>query len=370
MVRVEIQGLSCRYGDVWAVRDVSLEVEPGEIFFLLGPSGCGKTTLLRAVAGLVKPAAGEVLFNSHPMGTVPAHKRNIGFVFQNYALWPHMTVAENVEYGLVTRRVGRSARASRVEAALKMLDLTGLEERHPGELSGGQQQRVAVARAVVIEPDVLLMDEPLSNLDARLRAEMRRELKALVRRLGVTTIYVTHDQREALSMADRIAVMREGSIVQHAPPRVLYTTPESEFVASFVGEANILDGEVVQVVAERYGDYDEHYEVVTSSARFMVAAAGEFKKGDKVKLLIRPEDLLVGPAGSATENALEGRIVDEAYLGGIEEIVVELPGATRLRVVRIASGDEGHIELGDTVELSVPASQIRLFKVEDGTEEE
>ena len=360
MVRVEIQDLSVSYGEVRAVRDVSLEVEPGEIFFLLGPSGCGKTTLLRAVAGLAKSASGEILFNSRPMKTVPVHERNIGFVFQNYALWPHLTVAENVEYGLLTRSVGKSVRASRVEATLRMLGLTGLEERLPGELSGGQQQRVAVARAIVIEPDVLLLDEPLSNLDARLRAEMRRELKALVRRLGVTTIYVTHDQREALSMADHVAVMREGSIVQHAPPRVLYTTPQTEFVASFVGDANILDGEVVRVDT---GDYGEQYEVLTAAARLTVAAVGDFKKGDKVKILIRPEDLLVGPAGASTENPLEGRIVDEAYLGGIEELVVELPGATRLRVVRIASGDESHIELGETVELSVPVSQMRLFRV-------
>ncbi len=164
-------------------------------------------------------------------------------------------------------------------------------------------------------------------------------------------------------MADRVAVMREGSIIQHAPPRVLYTTPQTEFIASFVGDANILDGEVVQVTK---GDYGEQYEVVTTAARLMVAAVGEFKKGDKVKVLIRPEDLLVGPAGSSTENPLEGRIVDEAYLGGIEEIVVELPGAVRLHVVRIASGDESRIELGEPVELSVPASQMRLFKVEKG----
>ena len=364
-----MQNLSVRYGDVWAVRDVSLEVEPGEIFFLLGPSGCGKTTLLRALAGLTRLASGEVFFNSRPMNAVPVHERNIGFVFQNYALWPHLTVAENVEYGLVTRKVEKSARAWRVDAALKMLDLTGLEERPPGQLSGGQQQRVAVARAIVIEPDVLLLDEPLSNLDARLRAQMRVELKALVRRLGVTTIYVTHDQREALSMADRIAVMHEGGIVQHAPPRVLYTTPRTEFVASFVGEANMLDGEVVRAVADRHDERGEQYEVVTPAARLTVAAVGEFKKGDRVKILIRPEDLLVGPAGASTENPLEGRIVDEAYLGGIEELVVELPGATRLRAVRIASGDESGVELGQTVELSVPASQIRLFKVEDESEE-
>jgi ABC-type Fe3+/spermidine/putrescine transport system ATPase subunit len=357
VVRVEIQNLSVHYGDVRAVRDVSLEIEPGEIFFLLGPSGCGKTTLLRALAGLIRPAAGEVLFNSRPMGTIPVHERNIGFVFQNYALWPHLTVAENVEYGLLARKVEPAARTSRVAAALRMLGLTGFEERRPGELSGGQQQRVAVARAVVIEPDVLLLDEPLSNLDARLRAEMRRDLKALVRRVGVTTIYVTHDQREALSMADRVAVMREGAIVQHAPPRVLYTTPQSEFVASFVGEANILDGEVVRVS-------DELFEVATPTARLKVAAAGKFEKGDRVKVLIRPEDFLIGPAGSSTENPLEGRIVDEAYLGGVEELVIEMPGATRVSVMRIASGDESRIELGDAVELSVPASQMRLFKAD------
>jgi len=354
VVRVEIQSIAVRYGTFWAVKEVSLEIEPGEIFFLLGPSGCGKTTLLRAVAGLSRPAMGEVLFNGRPMNTVPVHEKNVGFVFQNYALWPHLTVAENVAYGLTTRGVDKESQKSRVATALSMLSLSGLEERYPGELSGGQQQRVAVARAVVVEPDVLLMDEPLSNLDARLRAEMRTELKALIRRLGVTTIYVTHDQREALSMADRVAVMRDGAIVQCASPRALYDEPANEFVASFVGETNVFEGEVKRV--------DDDIVEVKTPFEVLKATKGslEVAKGDAVHVLVRPEDIAVGAALQGS-NIVGGRVTDIAFAGGIEEVFVEVQGAVRVHVMRSLK-DAETLELGETVEVAFDADRARLFK--------
>jgi iron(III) transport system ATP-binding protein len=361
VTRVEIQHISVRYGPLWAVREVSLEVEPGELFFLLGPSGCGKTTLLRAVAGLTRPAMGEVLFSGRPMVTVPVHERNVGFVFQNYALWPHLTVAQNVAYGLVTRKVDRETIDSRVEAALSMLGLLGFELRRPAELSGGQQQRVAVARAVVIEPDVLLMDEPLSNLDARLRAEMRRELKALIRRLGVTTIYVTHDQREALSMADRVAVMDDGVVVQVGAPHEIYNHPLNEFVASFVGDANILDAKVT-------GRTEGGFNAKALGAPLRVAGGSDLRRGDVARLLIRPEDVAAG-VGIEGDNILAGRVVDVAFLGGFEEILVELSGGLRVR------GRRRHVpgqpfKPGEEIEIAFPADRVKFFKVEEEDEEE
>ncbi len=364
MKRVEIQDISVRYGAHWAVRDVTLDIEPGEMFFLLGPSGCGKTTLLRAVAGLSRPAMGEILVDGRPMNTVPPHERGIGFVFQNYALWPHMTVEENVAYGLVARKVEREAIVSRVETALAMLGLGGLGERHPGELSGGQQQRVAVARAIVIEPDVLLMDEPLSNLDARLRSEMRRELKALIRRLGVTTIYVTHDQREALSMADRVAVMRDGGVVQCDAPGELYSDPATEFVASFVGEANTIEGEVA-------GLADGGFKVKTAAGVLKGVAAGTFRQGDPVRVLVRPENVTVG-AGidyDDGDNLLRGTIMDIAFLGGFEEVLVDLGRGLRIRSLRARAGATA-FELGEGVEVAFAAERAKVFGDEEVEEEE
>jgi len=359
--RVEIQDISVRYGAHWAVQDVTLDIEPGEMFFLLGPSGCGKTTLLRAVAGLSRPAMGEILVDGRPMNTVPPHERGIGFVFQNYALWPHMTVEENVAYGLVARKVEREAIVSRVETALAMLGLAGLGERHPGELSGGQQQRVAVARAIVIEPDVLLMDEPLSNLDARLRAEMRRELKALIRRLGVTTIYVTHDQREALSMADRVAVMRDGRVVQCDAPGTLYSSPASEFVASFVGEANSIEGEVS-------GLADGGFKVKTAGGVLKAFAAGTFRQGDLVRVLVRPEDVTVG-AGIDGDNLLRGSVMDIGFLGGFEEVLVDLGRGLRIRALRPLGGATA-LELGENVEVAFAADRAKVFGDEASDAEE
>ena len=238
---VRMESVGKRYGDHWAVREVSLSIRPGEFYTLLGPSGCGKTTLLRLLAGFVTPDEGRIVVDDEVIDAVPPWKRNLGMVFQHYALWPHLTVFENVAFGLRERGVSGRALAERVAAALGQVGLAGLEARRPSQLSGGQQQRVALARALVIEPRVLLCDEPLGALDRKLRQQMQFELKELQRRLGVTLVFVTHDQEEALAMSDRIAVMSRGKVEQVGAPTEIYERPRTRFVADFIGEINLLD---------------------------------------------------------------------------------------------------------------------------------
>jgi iron(III) transport system ATP-binding protein len=245
--RLVIKDIRKTYTETVALDNVSLEVEPGEFFTLLGPSGCGKTTLLRSVAGFVVPNHGEIYFNNDRIDTLPPQKRNIGMVFQDYAVFPHMSVLKNVGYGLVSRRIQGQEAEDRITAALRLVDMENLAHRMPSQLSGGQQQRVAVARAVVVRPSVLLMDEPLSNLDAKLRIQMRRDIRELQSNLKITTVYVTHDQAEALAVSDRIAVMRNGMVEQIAPPEELYRKPKTEFVARFLGNENIVSADVVSV---------------------------------------------------------------------------------------------------------------------------
>ncbi|HRU06852.1 MAG TPA: ABC transporter ATP-binding protein, partial [Candidatus Brocadiia bacterium] len=234
MVSVNLQSVTKRFDRVTAVNGVTLQVERGELFFLLGPSGCGKTTLLRIIAGFCDATQGQVLFDDRDVTSLPAHKRNTGMVFQNYALWPHMTVEENVAYGLDVRKTPAAERKRRVAEALDMVRMAEYASRRPTQLSGGQQQRVALARAIVIQPDVLLLDEPLSNLDAKLRNEMRDEIRRVHRQTGLTAIYVTHDQKEALSLAGRMAVLRDGRVEQSGPPREVYDRPANAFVAQFI----------------------------------------------------------------------------------------------------------------------------------------
>src|SRR5947208_1766376 len=246
-MRVSIRNLTKRFGSTAVLKDVSLEIGSQELFFLLGPSGCGKTTLLRLIAGFYQPDGGEVLFGDKPMNDVPPHRRNTGMVFQNYALWPHLTVAENVVYGLEVRSLPASEKKARLAEALSIVQMEKYADHTPNQLSGGQQQRVALARALVIRPDLLLLDEPLSNLDARLRLEMREEIRRIHSQTKITTIYVTHDQKEALSLADRMAVMRDGVIEQLGDPRTVYRAPANRFVADFIGETNWLPSQVDSV---------------------------------------------------------------------------------------------------------------------------
>src|SRR5215475_14061361 len=241
---VELNDITLAYGSFVAVAGVSLAIERGTFLTLLGPSGCGKTTILRSIAGLVNPTAGDISIAGRRVNDVPIHKRNIGLVFQNYALFPHKTIFDNVGFGLKYRRVERGSIAQRVKRALDIVRLPGVERKLPSELSGGQQQRIALARAIVIEPDVLLLDEPLSALDANLREEMRTELKPIQRELGITTVFLTHDQEEALAMSDRIVVMNHGRVEQTGTPETVYRAPASRFVASFLGQSNLLTGTI------------------------------------------------------------------------------------------------------------------------------
>src|SRR5689334_22905528 len=245
-MKIALREVTKRFASTTAVDRVSLDIGDGELFTLLGPSGCGKTTLLRLLAGFVAVDDGEIRFGTRRVDGLPPHARNIGMVFQNYALWPHMTVRGNVTYGLRLRKLSAAEIGRRMAAGLARVNLTGLEDRYPGQLSGGQQQRVALARALVLNPDILLLDEPLSNLDAKIRVQVRGEIRALQRDLAITTIYVTHDQEEALSLSDRVAVMKDGRVLQVGRPRELYERPRTRFVADFVGTNNLLAGRIVE----------------------------------------------------------------------------------------------------------------------------
>jgi len=302
-----------------AVDDISLNVKKGEIVALLGPSGCGKTTILRMIAGFERPTAGRVILEGQDITALEPNKRKIGFVFQNYALFPHMNVFDNVSYGLKIRRFSQEEIRKKTHEVLEMVGLKGVEKRFINELSGGEQQRVALARAFVINPKVLLMDEPLSNLDAKLRIYMRAEIRRLQKLLGITCIYVTHDQKEALSIADRIAVMNKGKIEQVAPPFELYTEPKSLFVADFIGQANIFEG---KVIAFKDGRLEVSIYDRVISARF--TSSSEFKIGARVALVVRPEAVNLT---RSDESALKGRILSSVFVGDRMEYQIELePG--------------------------------------------
>lgn len=310
MIGIRIEQLTKSYGNVAALDGVHLQIEPGEIFFLLGPSGCGKTTLLRCLAGFCIPDAGTIWFGEDDVTRLPAHRRRTGMVFQNYALWPHKTVAENVAFGLEELGIAREELGGRVAEALTSVRMEGFAERGIHELSGGQQQRVALARALVVRPRCLLLDEPLSNLDAKLRLEMRTEIRRICKEAGLTAVYVTHDQKEALSIADRVAVLRNGRICQVGTPDSIYRRPASRFVADFVGETNFLQAEVLSTDGGRLV-------AAASGVRFEAAGAvSRFAPGDRVTLSIRPEAwrFSAGPGAEAV-NSLPGRIEESVYLG-------------------------------------------------------
>jgi iron(III) transport system ATP-binding protein len=313
MTRVRIEQIVKRFGDTRAIDGVSLEVRPGELFTLVGPSGCGKTTLLRIVAGLLEQDAGSVLFNEDRMDDIPPYLRNIGVVFQSYAIFPHLTVAENIAYGLKARRVAPDKIASKVAEVSRLVQLDELLGRMPSQLSGGQQQRVVLARALVIEPRLLLMDEPLSNLDAKLRVQIRSLIRSVQRTLQITTIYVTHDQEEALAISDTIAVMDRGRVLQLGKPWELYLRPANRFVADFIGTMNVFQGRV-----EGPGPAAGEHAVATSfGARWHVCAADT--SGTRVSLGVRPESLTLERGGSGGEswNSLTGTITEAAYLGAV-----------------------------------------------------
>src|SRR5436190_577140 len=304
--RAYVQGLRKSFGDVAAVRDVSLEIRSGEFLTLLGPSGCGKTTLLRMIAGFESPDAGQVLISGRDVTALPAHQRPVNTVFQQYALFPHRTVAGNVAFGLEMQRLGKAQIAERVEKALEMVRLGGLGDRRPSQLSGGQQQRVALARAVVLEPEVLLLDEPMAALDLKLRQEMRVEVKNLQERLGITFVFVTHDQEEALVMSDRIAVMNRGRVEQVGAPEALYGRPRTRFVADFLAVRNLLQATVVSISSGRAALR------TPGGLAFEASDDGGYRAGAVVWVGVRPERMRLDGADG---NLLEGTLEDEIYLG-------------------------------------------------------
>ena len=352
-VRVEVSDVSLAYGRTQVLRAVSVTIEPGEFFALLGPSGSGKSTLLRLIAGFNQAQSGRILIGGEDVSRVPPWKRDIGMVFQNYALWPHMTVAENVAFGLEERRLPKDAIRTRVKGALELVGLQDYGERRPGQLSGGQQQRVAVARTIAIEPKVLLLDEPLSNLDAKLRVYMRAELLALQRKLGITTIFVTHDQEEALSISDRVAVLDGGVIQQVGTPMDLYDSPVNRFIANFVGTINMVQGRVMRAGSSA---------TFESTALGSIAVPATAAAGD-ADIAIRPHALQLAAPGTEldpTRAWLEGTVRSREFLGEFVRYVVALNGAELI-------SDEPHFAdrvtftPGDSVRVGIDPARAKLF---------
>jgi putative spermidine/putrescine transport system ATP-binding protein len=347
MARLELRDLSKRYGDHYAVRSVSLDVADGEFLVLLGPSGCGKTTTLRMIAGFVEPSGGAARIGGVDVTYLPPWRRNTGMVFQSYALFPHMTVAENVAFGLEMRKLDKAEIAARSAEALRLVRLEGFSERLPRQLSGGQQQRVALARALAIRPDVLLLDEPLSNLDAKLREEVRIEIRELQRELGLTTVMVTHDQEEALTVADRLVVMADGEIRQIGSQRDLYERPADRFVAGFVGRSTFLDGRVTA---------PDTFE--TAGGLRLKAATGGVT--GPASLALRPERLSLTPA-NGLDNRLPGRVEFVSYLGAVLELHVRLSPTDRVVVQMPNRGDAAVPAVGDAAEVGWPREAGLVF---------
>jgi spermidine/putrescine ABC transporter ATP-binding subunit len=358
-LQVRLENLHKKYQDTVAVADLSLDIERGSFVSLLGPSGCGKTTTLRMIAGLVRPTAGRTFIGGQDVTPLPPRQRRLAMVFQQFALFPHMTVAENVGFGLRMRRLTRRERQRRVGAALELVGMSDLAGRYPKHLSGGQQQRVALARAIVVEPQVLLLDEPLSNLDAKLRQRMRDELVALHRRLGITSLYVTHDQEEAMVMSDLIAVMSEGRIVQLGAPRELYERPCSPFVADFIGRTNLLSGNIVEAASD-------HWLVrVSNGEALSVSRLGQDRRiGSSVDISIRPERIALTPRLEGlpgAENALSGTVESRSYVGSITRYSVRLNDGRILYTEAHNASSSAVIGEGEGVSLAIAADDIVIF---------
>jgi iron(III) transport system ATP-binding protein len=329
MISIRIQKLSKRFGPVTALHELDLVIEPGELFFLLGPSGCGKTTLLRCMAGFYIPESGRILFGDEDVTQLAPHKRNTGMMFQSYALWPHMTVAENVAFGLEERKLPRPEITRRVGEALESVHMGDYAERRPNQLSGGQQQRVALARALVIRPRCLLLDEPLSNLDARLRLEMRTEIRRVCKEFKLTTVYVTHDQKEALSVSDRMAVMEGGHILQVGSPQEIYRRPARRTVADFIGETNFIAGRLAALSQGRAT-------VATDIGEFQGVigdASSQPAVGSAVTVSVRPECWTISP-GQPPDNFVRGRIGKSVYLGENAQYDF-VSGSTTLKILEL-----------------------------------
>jgi iron(III) transport system ATP-binding protein len=352
-MRIGAVNLHKQFGTNVVVDRASFAIEEGELFTLLGPSGCGKTTLLRLIAGFYPPDAGEIRFDERVVNAVPPHERGIGMVFQNYALWPHMTVAQNIAYGLKLRKLAKDEIATRSREVLEKVKLSGLEQRYPGQISGGQQQRVALARALVLNPKILLLDEPLSNLDAKIRVQVRAEIRKLQKELGITTVYVTHDQEEALTLSDRIAVFNEGRVFQVGPPKELYERPANRFVADFIGINNLIDGTVRSVNGALL--------VETAVGPLRALPDARFKAGDRCVLSVRPENASIS---GKNDNRVEGKIAFAAYLGNTLRYDIDLGGGAVFKAdVRdpwhhelLATGSRVSVGFAASSTVAIPAS--------------
>ena len=340
MTSIHINNLTKSFGETIAVNNVSLTIESGELFFLLGPSGCGKTTLLRMLAGFIEPTNGAIMFGERDVTHLPPHKRNTGMVFQSYALWPHMTVLQNVSYGLKLRKLASNVQEKKAKEALSVVQMEHLAHRKPNELSGGQQQRVALARSIVVEPDVLLLDEPLSNLDAKLRLEMRTEIRRICTTLGITTVYVTHDQKEALSIADRMAVLKNGHVQQIGSPQEVYNQPCSSFVASFIGETNFIEAK--------------------SEGNLLTTAVGLLESthsstSTDVTVSIRPESFSLNSPPSSP-NTFSGTCIQSIYLGESAQHKFKTEGGNIIAVTEM--NPKHRVEVGQTTTISVAPADV------------
>jgi len=346
MVKVTMENVTKRFGEITAADDVNLTINDGEFFTLLGPSGCGKTTTMRMIAGLEFPTSGTIYYDDEDVTQEPSFKRNTGMVFQNYALWPHMKVNENVAYGLEVRKTPKDVVTKTVEDVLQLVGLAGMGDRFPNQLSGGQQQRVALARVLVIEPGILLLDEPLSNLDAKLRVEMREEIKSIQRKLGITTIYVTHDQEEAMAVSDRIAIQDHGRIMQVGSPKEIYDKPENLFIATFIGKGALIEGMVEEL--------GETIKVNVGGSFIEGVNTGNtpLEEDQHVACVIRPESFfLVEP--DEPHNTLEGVIEWSAFLGPTTEVNIVI-GESNFMIDAPTDGDYVH---GEKLTVYVPKTR-------------
>ena len=348
--RIEIVGLTKRFGEVTAVDNISIDITGGEFFSMVGPSGCGKTTTLRMIAGFERPDDGEIRLDGVDMSATPPHRRSVNTVFQSYALFPHLTVAENVAFGLRYQKVTKDETRRRVAEALGLVQLTGYDKRRPQQLSGGQQQRVALARALVLNPRVLLLDEPLGALDARLRKDLQVELKALQQNLGITFVYVTHDQEEALTMSDRLAVMSDGHVEQMGDPQGVYEAPDTLFVAEFLGVSNLLSGTATGNGTFRVGDFTLEGGQGATHARGVVHA------------VIRPERVSIGEHGANGGNTLPGLIDRVVFVGSVLDVRVRLASGELIRSL-VANDGAGRVPTvqGTPVTVHLPPEAVRIL---------
>ena len=350
---VRLVGLRKTFGDVVAVDGIDLEITRGEFFTLLGPSGSGKTTTLRMIAGFEQPTEGRILLDGNDMAYTPPHKRNVNTVFQSYALFPHLNVADNVAFGLRRQKVGKHETRERVAETLELVQLTGFEKRKPAQMSGGQQQRVALARALVLKPAVLLLDEPLGALDAKLRKALQLELKTLQQQVGITFIYVTHDQEEALTMSDRIAVMADGRVEQVAPPREVYEEPSTVFVADFLGVSNLMDAEAVggaNICRLQVGDFE------------LDATQGKTDARGSVRVTIRPERVQLETQDATGQNRVPGMVERLVYLGNSVQVIVHLAVGTTIQALVQNVGTEIPWKQGTPVQAHLPADALRVLE--------